>query len=159
MIVFQNFPMPPSSNSIYKHFIDPKSKNSRSPRVKRVSTADLNNYKAECNRWIVANMQLCETAHNYLRDEPCIQVDVYVSMYADRIFTKDGKVKKLDVSNRGKALYDCLATAIRVDDRHFTDCRLVKVVAGENEYESCLVVFRPSKLTSLRATKDQLGIR
>ena len=68
---------------------------------------------------------------------------VYVALAEEKVYTKDGKIRKMDVSNRGKALFDCLAAAIGVDDRHFTDVRLIKVLASAWQPESCLIVMVP----------------
>ena len=135
-ITFYNFPVPPSSNKIYKHFDDKRKK-----KIIRVPTIHLINFKKLCVNWSLVNKKLCDQTNLYLRDEPHIRVVAYVALHASHIYTKDGKVRKMDVSNRGKALFDSLSAAIGVDDCHFFHTSIVKVIADDRETEKCLIVF------------------
>lgn len=151
-IIFDKFPMPPSSNEIYKHFTNPKTK-----KVVRVSSNALKDYKKQCDQWALVNHRLCKLANMYLRDEMYIQVDVWVAMHIERIHTGRGEVKKLDVSNRGKALFDCLSAAIGVDDRHFKRTRLDKIVASEFEPECCIIRMSRCELVNTLKVRDWLS--
>ena len=133
-IVFPLFPMPPSSNKIYKHFLDRRSK-----KVRRVSTDSLKQFNVESLRWKLHNKKLCEQAHELFKDEAYIKVVVQVGLHDDHIHTKKGKVRKMDVSNRGKALFDSISKLIDVDDCHFFDVRLIKVKVEKNTIEHCKI--------------------
>lgn len=150
-IIFDHFPMPPSSNEIYRHFRDPKTK-----KIRRVSSNALTHYKKACQQWALVNHQLCKAANLYLRDEKYIQVDVWVAMRIERIHDANGAVKKLDVSNRGKALFDQLAEAIKIDDRHFKRTRIDKVVADSWETECCIIRLSRARLHTTKKIREFL---
>lgn len=44
----------------------------------------------------------------------CLIVQVYFKK--ERLYTKDGRIKKLDISNRLKSCEDCICKAIGIDD-------------------------------------------
>lgn len=50
-----------------------------------------------------------------------------------RIFTKDHRVKKFDVTNRTKALDDCISTIIGIDDRYIFESYSEKHIANTAE--------------------------
>lgn len=149
-ITFDLWPIPPSSNALYKHFVDKKTRT-----VRRVSTDKLLKYKKSCQEWSLCNPQKCKTANLYLRDEPHIKVTAYISLYHHNVYTKDGKVRKADVSNLGKALFDCLSEAIGIDDRHFTDVRLVKTITPDRYPEKCYVVLERCDILELVQETNQ----
>jgi len=143
-IVFDHFPIPPSSNSIYKHFLDRRTK-----KVRRVSTDKLIRFKKDCANWSMINRSLCTLANDYLKNEPFISVEVFVGLHSNTIFTKSGAVRKMDVSNRGKALFDCLSNIIGVDDSHFIDVRLTKYVVSNDTPERCKIILRKASIKTL----------
>lgn len=151
-IIFDHYPVPPSVNALYKHFRDPRKKG----KIVRVSTDEHKDYKERARKWALVNRRLVEQAKLYLRDELHIKVTVYVGIHDRDIYTKDGKVRQLDVSNFGKALYDCLADSLEIDDRHFADCRLIKTVAEDHQPWHCTVVFQRHDLQRLAEVKAGL---
>lgn len=143
-IIFDRFPLPPSSNALYKHFVNPRSR-----KVIRVSTQDLKKYKKACEEWKIHNQALCHTANLYLKSEKAIRVDCYVGLATKKIWKLDGGVKKLDVSNRGKALLDCLADVIDIDDKLFSTVQLEKVEVPTLDDQCCLIIFSRYRILSL----------
>lgn len=128
-LVIPNFPLPPSENQLYRNV----------PRVGRVSTQEHKNYKRECESWALANkryreafQQIYSEYQNYV-----VKVDSYFVMKHERLWTKDGRAKKIDASNRIKASNDELAKFLGVDDRAFFSVSGEKVT-GEHE---CVIVF------------------
>lgn len=66
----------------------------------------------------------------------CLIVQVYFKR--ERLFTKDGRIKKLDISNRIKSVEDCICKAIGIDDSQIfrvvaekcvTDCEEQTVIS------------------------------
>lgn len=46
----------------------------------------------------------------------------------NKVYTKDGRPKKFDITNRIKALDDCICDAIGIDDRHIFQSYSEKLV-------------------------------
>jgi len=123
-ILIQNFPLPPSENQIYRNV----------PRVGRVATQELKDYKRACAFWGMANKQYKQIFWELAQEYPghVLKVDAYIILKHERLWTKDGRPKKLDASNRLKALHDQLAEYLGIDDKAFFNVSAEKV-SGEQE--------------------------
>jgi len=150
-LIFDRFPLPPSSNAIYKHFYD-----KRKRKIVRASADPLLAYKEEVRLWALCNKRLCIRANELLRDEKSIRVKAWVTLEKSRIWTKDGRPKKNDVSNRGKALFDGLADVIGIDDKLFKSVGLEMAETNDYRFESCLVAFEPCDVRSIDAIRADL---
>jgi Holliday junction resolvase RusA-like endonuclease len=128
-LLIQNFPLPPSENQLYRNL----------PRVGRVATQELKNYRRECEFWGLANKNIRELFFSVMEENPqmVLKVDFYFVFKRDRLWTKDNRPKKLDASNRVKAAADQLAKFFNIDDKCFFNVSAEKV-SGENE---CCIIF------------------
>lgn len=128
-ILIQNFPLPPSENQLYRNL----------PRVGRVATQELKNYRRECEMWGIINKNIREIFFAFMEDHPnhVLKVDFFFVFKRERLWTKQNLPKKLDASNRVKAAADQLAKFFGIDDKCFFSVSSEKV-SGENE---CCIIF------------------
>lgn len=143
-ILIQNYPLPPSENQIYRNV----------PRVGRVATQELKDYKRSCAFWGMANKQYKQIFWELAQEYPnhVLKVDAYIVLKHERIWTKDGRPKKLDASNRLKALHDQLAEYLGIDDKAFFNVSAEKI-SGEQECAVLLISWvRPMNVVELLNT-------
>jgi Holliday junction resolvase RusA-like endonuclease len=108
VIVFESIPIPPSSNHQYVSFV-------RHGRVIHVKSPELVKWRKEFDAWVILNINGVRAARSFVNGKLLnVHVDIYWPY--EKLFTKQGKPKKLDVSNRLKALHDALADALEIDD-------------------------------------------
>lgn len=99
-------PLPPSSNNIYF-----------SSGRRRFSSEALLAFKDAMRSYGLMNHAYLRAIREELAKAPApIWFDRVFRFERSRLWTKSGKPKKLDVSNRIKALDDCLADLLGIDD-------------------------------------------
>lgn len=119
-VVFERVPMPPTSNLAYSSFM-------RGGRVVRVCSKELVAFKSQFSAYHMANLNGFGAGKLIFGGKPLfIDCDFYFPQ--ERLYTKDGRLKRLDVSNRLKALHDCMATALEIDDCQFMEISARKLV-------------------------------
>jgi len=52
-------------------------------------------------------------------EDTFLKIDLLFSIPKSAMYTKDQRIKKLDVDNRIKAVFDALSDLIKVDDKYF----------------------------------------
>lgn len=72
-----------------------------------------------------------------------LEVNALFLFHRKSLFTVDGRVKKMDVSNRLKALHDSLAKLIGVDDSTFFRVSAEKSEIDAEKPESVIVKIKP----------------
>lgn len=149
-IQFDFFPFPPSVNKIYRHFKHPKT-----GKIVRVASPDLEDFKKRCGKYSLANRKKLQQAHDRLRDETFIKVEAFVLVREGTVFKKDGGLKKIDVSNRGKALFDALSDMLEIDDRHFNPVSIQYVFIPEGHPERVAVQLSRSDPLYLTSTEPK----
>ena len=101
-------------------------------------TRELENYVKAFANWAMVNNVAVAKARKFIRDEilmkgKMIGIDSYSCFPGTSIWTQKGMPKRLDASNRIKALHDCLAESLQVDDSYFWDGRFVKMETSRAE--------------------------
>lgn len=135
-IIFTNFPMSPSSNSMYAsvngRFIKSKEARIFVELTKRWSWSHFNKLK--------------EFKKSY--NGQTLRVDTYFVFTKSRFFIKNGNIRKLDYTNRIKAAHDCFSEIIGVDDSMFTESYICKKFTNRsNDYiEFHLSYSEPSEM-------------
>jgi len=111
-----NIPMPPSSNNMYATV---KSRG----RMIRVKSAGMRSWEVEFRAWALVHHKDLSIARSWVSGRvfsgDAIRLDRYFWFWPSSIVCKDGSPKKLDVTNRIKALDDALADVLHVDDKWF----------------------------------------
>lgn len=115
--------MPPSSNGAYRPFVS-------KGKMRFASTADWASFKRDFTVYRLLNAAAFKVAEGVIAKVTPLTLGIHCDFYFphEKLFTKDGRLKKLDVSNRLKALHDCVAEALGVDDCVFTEISATKAV-------------------------------
>lgn len=122
-ISFEGLPMPPSSNNQYI----------QRGRF-RVPSLELREFKAEFERVAREREIAFSKAAKLIAEWGALEVHCVFYFPFEKLFTKKSTVKRLDVSNRIKAIHDCLSDAIKRDDADFFLISAEKRVTEEEAY-------------------------
>ena len=147
-LVLTGIPVPPSSNNQYVSFV-------RHGRIVHVRSPELVKYRKAFDSWAKANAEAVLAIREMVKGS-AIQVDAFVALHRDRLYTKRGTFKKLDVSNRLKALHDYLGDLLLVDDSHFFAVAAEKVVVEKVEDEQVIVFICPCPARTLAEVQELL---
>lgn len=150
-------PMPPSSNHQYWHQIMPGKSGGQVARP--TPTGDLKKYvKAVEETWKNQNLVAVYKCRKMLRDwmlqGKYIRVETFAFFNYFDLFTQQGVPKRMDGSNRIKALHDSLAAVLEIDDSWFWDTEIRKRETKSAE-PWCAVVFHPVEHMGLGDMKER----
>tara|TARA_R110000868_G_scaffold231059_1_gene484365 strand:+ start:450 stop:845 length:396 start_codon:yes stop_codon:yes gene_type:complete len=121
----------------------------RRGRPIRISSKEAKDYEKAFKVWQLSNRETLKTAReDIVRWGKPLSISILVAFKRERLVTKDGRLKKLDVSNRTKSLHDLLSAALGIDDCLFVSCPIQKVVADTYD-EQVVACIRPSELRGL----------
>lgn len=125
-LVIPCFPLPPSENQIYMNL----------PGRGRCATKELKDYKKACSEWYLgADLKIKQAIRSHKLHGHILRIDSQLYFARERIYTKDGRIKKMDVANRLKALHDQICEMIGIDDSQFFEVVIEKrVTEGVREY-------------------------
>lgn len=137
MIIINGLPLPPSINQSY-------ATNFKTRR--RFKSKDLTNFeKLIANYWLERNLQLQENRkiiESWIKEKRDLSFTCIFYLDHKRIFTSDMRKKKMDVSNRIKAIEDSIVGWLWYDDCHHTKVMAIKTPTP-NESESVTVKIEP----------------
>lgn len=148
MITMARVPMPPSSNNQYATII-------RHGRPYHVPSAKLKVFQKEMARYGIEHSSMLpfyrDKVQYWLNDEKFLEVRVVFFFKKSQLFTLKDKPKKLDVSNRLKALHDMLSQLLGVDDSLFFKIAAEKTIS-DNGSEYCYIEISPvgKKMSTVR---------
>lgn len=128
IIVFQGIPIPPSENALYRNV----------PGVGRVKTSEYRQYEKRFLDWAREHFLEISKAKE-IGAETLVDVDCSFFIDQKRLISQKGRPKKIDTSNRLKALHDCLARILELDDSYFWGASAVKYPVA-NEHDEQVVV-------------------
>lgn len=128
-------PLPPSSNNQYASFV-------RGGRLVHVPSKDLVAYKRTFAGWARLNRPGIQCAIELLGDGG-VEVEAFFAFERTRLYTKKDAFKKLDVSNRLKALHDGLSEALGIDDCRFFSVTAEKYFVEDATQEQVIVRLSP----------------
>ncbi len=119
-ILIRDFPLPPSSNSLYRNI-----KNGRAGQLGRAKTEKYKLYCDDVAMWAIVHGKTLKRTRSEVNDllliHKTLQIDATFCIAESRCYSKDGKIKKIDTFNHIKALHDQLSEVLWVDDRFFWD--------------------------------------
>lgn len=133
--ILTGIPMPPSSNNQYLSVI-------RNGRPRKVPSAKLSLFKKEMMHWALVHRAAVKSARELIGDAP-VEIEAYFYFPKTKLIAKTGNWKKLDVSNRLKALHDCLSDILHIDDKLFVACYAEKIIGRE---ETVTVRVTPTQI-------------
>lgn len=130
------------------------------PGVGRVATKELKDYRKLCSQFEIANSKTFNEIKDSIRKDAGLfehlKVDYFFMFKRERLYTKDGRPKRLDVANRIKAVQDCFFHSLGIDDKHVF-CSMIEKISGENE--SVTIVLHPHEpITALELLDTFEGV-
>lgn len=133
-ILIASFPLSPSDNELYYNMNG----------VGRVASKELREYKKLCEAYALKNAKMFREVKSIMANEwkgfSAVKADYFFVFKRERLYCKDGRVKKLDSSNRIKAVQDCLFNILGLDDK-FVFAGSFEKLSGE--LEACNIVLSP----------------
>ena len=138
--------MPPSSNHQYaargfpgqhaKGFTG--NKNPNFVLAKICPTGELTKYERSVKEWCEKEKVLIAKARQFIRDQvlmkgDMLRVETYACFPGTALWTQKSAPKKMDGTNRLKALHDCMAEHLQVDDSWFWNSTVEKLETTKPE--------------------------
>jgi Holliday junction resolvase RusA-like endonuclease len=156
IIILDKLPIPPSSNQIYRSFY-----NKKIGRLIHYKSKELKAYETLVGVWAADRIDTMVDVKSKLKQSisnqrAFIRIDAYFGFKPERLWNREGARKKIDVSNRIKALHDALSSLLEIDDRFFClgDCE--PAVVGPWEEECVLIKMTVSETKSMKAVYEQI---
>jgi len=132
-MIFKNVPLPPSSNNQYRSFMS-------GGRIRHVASQELVAFKKSMEYYWLEHSKELIFARDTFSGYP-INVSIEFRFLKSRLITKKGSFKRLDVSNRLKAVHDCFASALLIDDSCFVKVSAEKQSVEKEECEGATVTL------------------
>lgn len=151
--VLTTLPMPPSSNHQYWNRVLPGGKVAQltpTPELKAFVKA-MEEYRLKNLVWVFKAKQLIR---GWLLKGWMLNVVVRANFHGADLWTQKGTPKRMDASNRVKAMHDCLAEMLQIDDSWFWSVSIEKVETTKAE-PWCIVEIMPFKPRSVTEVKEQ----
>lgn len=142
--VISGLPMPPSSNHQYAAMAIRGQGGAWFGKIR--PTRELEQYVSLFAKWTLGHNVLMAKAKKFVRDECLmkglmVQCDTYVAFPGTSLWTQKGMPKKMDASNRLKAMHDCLAETLQIDDSYFWSGYVEKLETRKDPW--VFVVLKP----------------
>ena len=131
-------PLPPSENEIYRNV----------PGVGRAATQELRNWRAQVKLWMLQNKSEVERVQSWVQalENPLVlDISSVFVFHQPRLWTKDNRPKRLDASNRIKALHDAVSEILGIDDKHLWSGSFEKMECARLEDQCTLVWISASE--------------
>ena len=138
--LFSQLPMPPSSNNQYYLA-------KRGNKVYHIPSDELKLYKHNMEGYPLLRSVIFELNKNLVRN--WVEQGYYLEIrsifffHHSKLFTKKNTAKRLDCSNRIKALHDQLCKAIGIDDSLFFRVYAEKAVCDDSMKQECCTEILP----------------
>lgn len=120
LIIFDDLPMPPSSN----HRMIPVN-------GRLIKSQDIRDYDKQIQLWMLRKMSKLSSIRREIKqwiDEgKYLKVTINLRWPKEKLISKDGKPKKNDLDNRLKTLLDSLSEIIYVDDKYIINISATKI--------------------------------
>lgn len=126
---FHGMPFPPTTNNLFKNFV-------RNGKMLRVTTDDYKEYKKEFAEVISDKKyeKSINKVQSYVEQNYTLKLSLTFYFNRKQVFCKDGSLKKNDVTNRIKAIEDCLCDALGIDDKQFFFVSCAKMYTDGEAY-------------------------
>jgi len=140
LVLFTGLPVPPSSNSQY--FLA-----RRGQKTYHIPSDELKQFKREMEKYpylvgpdfVVSKRDI----HHWIGEGRNLEIKTFFFFKRERLYTKLGHIKKLDCSNRIKALHDSLCDLLEMDDCLFFKLHAEKIACKEGSNEETWVEISP----------------
>lgn len=144
MIIIKGFPLPPSSNKLYSAF-----------KGRLVKSKGGREYDVKVDVFKIVYKRKLEAVKNEISklNTNALKVSCIFVFHKNRIIGQKGQVKKLDVTNRVKQVHDNLAKIIEIDDCHFFETPIKKVICESEKDEQVIIIIEPSLIEKYEEMK------
>lgn len=130
-VVLACLPMPPTDNHMYN----------RGRNGRRFLSDDNKEFRAGVVRWAERHEDRIKDMRMAVQSWRAVEVTVYLGFHHARLWSKKSSPKKLDGTNRLKALLDEVAQLVGVDDSRFWQVTVQKTELPAFEVEHVTVVL------------------
>ncbi|MFI5405196.1 MAG: RusA family crossover junction endodeoxyribonuclease [Nitrososphaerales archaeon] len=117
----KNIPIPPSVNHMYRTL----------PNYRRCKTKYLLDFEKDFELWVLLNKEAINTARKEIKDSKYLKLDLRFYLKRPTLFCLNNTVKKMDISNRIKAVEDAVSNLLGIDDSLFFQVSASKEVADK----------------------------
>lgn len=114
--ILSGIPMPPTDNHLFLNI----------PRRGRVKSPGYRRYEKDFEIWRLTHLRELGVIKKAVRGSK-MAVSFMFNFEYGQLHCKDGRIKRLDVQNRLKAICDLLSAALETDDRFFFEVAAKKV--------------------------------
>ncbi len=125
--IFYNFPIPPSTNQLYKTL----------PSGKRCKSKKYKDFITKTDIWSMGNIRALNAARDYfnenITENNLIKINMYICLMQKTVYSQRGTMKRYDASNRIKATHDYLSKMLNVDDTYFSVGVTEKIITRQRE--------------------------
>lgn len=132
-VTFKGVPLPPSSNNQYRSFL-------QGGKIRHVSSQELKLFKQAMDFYFLQNVNLVKFSREAFGGYP-LHFHVDFGFERSRIISKKGTFKRMDVSNRLKAIHDTFAGALLIDDSMFVEISAKKRAVASVSDEGAIVTI------------------
>lgn len=130
VITFTGLPLPPTSNNQYSMI-------RRGSKIFHVPSEQLRKFKDAMKqyplRYATLYQESRKKAQEWKEKNSPLELRCVFYFHRNRLFTKDNRFKRLDVSNRLKASHDCLSEMLGIDDSSFFRIYAEKTFIDDDE--------------------------
>ncbi len=152
-IVINDFPMPPTLNKLF-YSVEKKRKKDGSVYRKWKKDKVYKDYISLCHEWAFRHyLKVKDIKKQIAESSNLIRLDTYFIFPYLKIFSRSGAVRKMDASNRLKALHDTFSTLISVDDSFFFSGYFGKFPTSDSD-ERVIMIIGEMKEAELRQFLD-----
>lgn len=128
-IAFLDCPFPCSENAMYRNL----------PNVGRVATQKLRDFKSAFAAWSMVNAEGIRRSILRLPKGP-LRFNMILVCSKKRIFTKDGRIKKIDPHNYLKPMCDSIASVLHIDDSVYFRTTAEKALSVDDTERAMVVL-------------------
>lgn len=143
MVEIRGLPLPPSENQLYRNV----------PRIGRVKSQIYRKYEQEFNVWALQNKLLLKASSLFFQEAIPLRIEMKFKFFYNKIYCKDGRIKKMDASNRLKCFLDLLSKSLGFDDSRFFEVSCQKCIAAEEGVDIKITKKEVENLTLKLQTK------
>jgi len=122
-LALYNIPFPPSGNQMYPG------------KIRRYPSKELKQFKQDMELWAALNKKDLDKKSTefckQLAGGKVVRISRFFFYPYDRIYTKDGRIKKNDVTNRIKAIDDSITDLMGIDDSLIWEGAEFKCIADD----------------------------
>lgn len=145
MFILKRIPIPPTSNNLYA-----------SVRGRLIKSIEGRKYEASLKLYSIRNFKILDQIKSELKTNDTLKIECFFIFHKSRIISKKGEYKKLDATNRIKALHDVISDMIGIDDKQFISVSCEKVICENQDDEQVIVILSKENQRNFNEIKEYI---